>query len=85
MYMDNIQLFVKNEKRIGNSNTRSHKIHSQDVGMEYGIEKLTMLVMKNGRRHITDWMEQSNQDKIRTLREKKTNQYLVMLEADTIK
>ena len=44
-----------------------------------------MLVMKSGKRHITDGMELPNQDKIRTLGEKETYKYLGILEADTIK
>ena len=37
------------------------------------------------KRHLTDGMEQLNQDKIRTLGEKETYKYLGILEADTIK
>ena len=44
-----------------------------------------MLVMKSGKRHITDGMELPNQDKIRTIRENETYKYLGILEADTIK
>ena len=40
--------------------------------------------MKNSK-HLIDGMEQPNQDKIRTLREKETYKYLDILEADTIK
>ena len=50
--------------------------------MEFGIEKCAMLVMKSGKRHMTDGMELPNQDKIRTLGENETYKYL---EADTIK
>ena len=53
--------------------------------MEFGIEKCTMLVMKSGKRHMTEEMEQPNLDKIRTLGENETNKYLGILEADTIK
>ncbi len=54
--------------------------------MEFGIEKhFSMLVMKNGKRHLTDGMELPNQDKIRTHEEKETYKYLGILEADTIK
>ena len=35
-----------------------------------------MLVMKSGKRHLTDGIEQLNQGKIRTLREKETYKYL---------
>ena len=53
--------------------------------MEFSIEKCAMLVMKSSKRHITDGMEQPNQDKIRTLGEDETYKYLGILEADTIK
>ena len=61
------------------------KIYSHDIGMEFGIEKCTVLVMKSGKRHLTDGMGLPNQVKIRTLREKETYKYLGILEADTIK
>ena len=53
--------------------------------MEFGIEKYAKLVMKSGKRHISDGMELSNQDKIITLGEKEIYKYLEILEADTIK
>ena len=66
--MDDIKLFAKNEKEL---KTLIHaiRVYSQDVGMEFGIEKFAMLVMKSGKWHMTDWMELPNHDKIRTLRE----------------
>ena len=69
MYMDNIKLFARNEKE-------SNRIYSQDIGMEFGIEKCAMLVMKSGKQHLTDGMEQSNQNKTRTLGEKGNLQIL---------
>ena len=53
--------------------------------MEFGTEKCAMLVMKSGKRHMTDGRELPNQDKIRTLGENETYKYLGILEADTIK
>ena len=41
--------------------------------------------MKSAKRHLTDGMELPSQDKIRTPRENKTDTYLGILEADTIK
>ena len=84
MYMDDIKLFAKNEKE---RETLIHavRIYSQDIGMEFGIEKCAMLVMKSGKRHRTDGMEQPNQDKIRTLAENETYKYLGIFEADSIK
>ena len=45
MYMDNIKLFAKQEKEL---ETLVHevRIYSQDVGMEFDMEKCEMLVMK---------------------------------------
>ena len=84
MYMDDIKLFAKNEKEM---ETLIHavRIYSQDIGMEFGIEKCAMLVMKSGKRHMTDEMELPNHDRIRTLEENETYKYLGILEADTIK
>ena len=60
------------------------RIYSQDIGMEFGLETYAMLVKKSGKRHVTDGMEFSNEDKITTLGEKGTHKYLGILEADTI-
>ena len=84
MYMDDIKLLAKNEKEV---ETLIHtiRIYSRDIGMKFGIENCGMLVMKIGKRHLTDGMELSSQDKIRTLGEKETYKYFGILEADTIK
>ena len=84
MYMDDIKLFAKNKKEL---ETLIHtvRIYSRDIGMEFGIEKCAMLVMKRGKQHLTDGMELPNQDKIKTLAEHETYKYLGILEADTIK
>ena len=49
------------------------------------IEKCAMLVMKSGKRQLTDGMELPNQDKIKTLSENEIYKYLGILETDTIK
>ena len=68
MYMDDIKLFAKNEKEL---ETLKHavRIYNQDVGIEFGIEKRAMLVMKSGKRS----------------EKKETYKYLNNLKADTIK
>ena len=84
MYMDDIKLFAKNEKEL---ETLIHavRIYSLDIGMEFGIEKCAMLVMKSGKPQMTDGMKLPNHDKIRTLGENETYKYLGILAADTIK
>ena len=61
MYMNDVKLFAKNEKEI---ETLIHavKIYNKGIGIEFGIEKCAMLVMKSGKRHLTDGMN----DQIKT-------------------
>ena len=75
MYMNDIRLFAKNEKEL---ETLIHRvrIYSQDIGMKFGIEKCAMLVMKRGKWQLTDGMELSHKDKIKTLAENETYKYL---------
>ena len=63
MYMGDIKLLAKNEKEL---ETLIHtvRIYNQNIGMEFGIEKCVMLVIKSGKRHTTDGRELPNQDKI---------------------
>ena len=74
MYMDDIKLFAKNEKEL---ETLIHavRIYSQDIGLEFGIKKCAMLVKKSDKRHMTDGMELSNHERIRTLEENETYKY----------
>ena len=60
-------------------------IYSQDLGMEFGIEKYAMQIMRSGKWQMTEGIELPNQEKIKTLVEKETYKYLEILEADTIK
>ena len=48
IYMNGIKLFAKNEKEV---KTLIHtvRIYSQNIGMEFSIEKCAMLVRKNGK------------------------------------
>ena len=71
MYMDGIKLFAKNEEELENQ-LHTVRTYSQDIEMEFGIEKCVMIVMKYGKRHMTDG-------------EKETYKYLGILEAATIK
>ena len=75
MFMDDLKLFEK-KKMKKNRNFNTRRIYSQDLGMEFGIEKCTMLVMKSSKRHMTVAMELPNQDKILMLGEKETQKYL---------
>ena len=66
MYMDDIKLFAKKRKRIGSPYVDSENIQSR---FRKGIwhRKCIMLLMKSDKRHMTEGVELSKQDKIRTL------------------
>ena len=82
--MYDIKMIAKNEKEL-ETLIKAARICSQDIGMEFGIEKCSMQIMKSEKRHITNGMELLSQEKIRTIGEKKTYKYLGILEADTTK
>ena len=48
MYMDDIKLFAKNEKEL-ETVIQVVRIYGQDIGMEFDIEKCTILIMKIGK------------------------------------
>ena len=74
MYMD-IKLFGKNQK-VWETLIQAERIYREDTGIEFGIEKCAMLVMKSGKQQMTEGIELQNKDKIRTLREMETYKYL---------
>ena len=84
MYIDEIKLFAKIKKKELDKLIQIIKIHSQDVGMEFGIEKWAMFIMKS-RKQIIEGIELQNQEKIRMRGEKEHYKYFEILEADTIK
>ena len=59
MYMDGIKLFAKNEKEL-ETLIQAVRIYNQDIGMGFGIQKSTMLMMKSRKRHMTDGMKLPN-------------------------
>ena len=50
MYMDDIKLFAKNEKEL-ETLIQSVRMYTQDIGMEYSIEKYPMLIIRNKKTH----------------------------------
>ena len=62
---------VKNEKELGNP-MQAARILSQDIGIEFGIEKRARLIGRSGKRKITEGMELPNQENSSTHVEKET-------------
>ena len=60
-------------------------LYNDNIEMGFGIEKCAKLIMKSGKRQMTEGIDQPIQEKIRKLGEKETNKYLGIFYADTIK
>ena len=56
------------------------RLYSQDIRIEFGIEKCAMFVRKSSKRHMTEGIELPNIVVIRTLGKKETYLYLGILE-----
>ena len=71
-YVDEIKLSTKNENE---PETRTHtvRIYSQDIGMEFGIEKCAMLVIQSGKRNLTEWNYQIKTKLEHSKKRKRTN------------
>ena len=70
LYMGDIKLLATNKKEL-ETLIQGVRICSQDIWIEWGIEKCAMLVMKSGKRHMTDGMGLSNHDKLERLKKMK--------------
>ena len=72
MCICDIKLFAKTEKELVTVK-QAVRIYSHDIGLKLGIGKSAILIMKSGKQQLTERIEQSNKEKIRTLRENKKN------------
>ena len=61
-----IKLFARYEKEL-ETLIQTIRIYSQDTGMEFGIEKCIILIMKSGKRQITKGIKLLNYERIGTL------------------
>ena len=72
--MDDSKIITKNKKRTGPETLmKTMGIWSQVEGMEFGIEKCALLIMKSCKGETTEGIELLNHESIRMLVEKKTS------------
>ena len=81
LFMDNLKLYSRNEKGL-DSLVQTVRVFSEDIGMEFGIEKCTMLVMEKGKIVKSVGIELPDGKVIKSLREGESYKYLGILEAD---
>ena len=82
--MDDIKMFAENEKEL-KTLLDAVRIYTQAIGMEFDSEKCAIQIMKSGKRHMMEGLEQPNQEKNRMHGEKKIKKRFRILNADTIK
>ena len=85
MYMDDIKLFAKKIKKELQNLIQRIKIFSPSSGMGFGIEECAVLIMRSGKRQITEGIELSNQERIKMFEVKETYKYFEILKMDHIK
>ena len=61
MYMDDIKQFAKNAKEL-EILIQAVRIYNDDIGIEYGIEKFAMLIIKSGKWQMMEGIELPNQE-----------------------
>ena len=59
MDVDAIKLLATNENLL-ETLIQAVRIYSQDIGMRFGIEKCAMLIVKSGKRQMTEGIELPN-------------------------
>ena len=81
--MDDLKLYSKS-KRTLDSLIQSVQIFSKDIGMQLGIDKSAILVMKKGKIVKSDGTELPNEEVIKSLEEGQSHNYLRVLKTDEV-
>ena len=64
LFMDDLKLFGKNEREI-DSLVKTVQVISKDIGMEFGIKKCGVVIMKRGKLSKTDGIALPNGETIK--------------------
>ena len=81
LFMNNLKLYSRSEKGL-DSLVQTVHVFSEDIGMEFGIEKCAMLVTEKGKIVKSVGIELPNGKVIKSLHEGESYKYLGILEAD---
>ena len=79
--MNDLKLYSGSEKGLG-SLVQTVRVFSEDIGMEFGIDKCAMLVMEKGKNGKSVGIELPNGKIIKSLQEGESYKYLRIIEAD---
>ena len=80
LFMDDLKLYSQSEKGL-DSLVQTVRVFSEDIGMEFGIEKCAMLVMEKGKFVKSVGIELPDGKVIKLLEEGEIYKYVGILEA----
>ena len=83
LYMDDLKLYAKNEKEF-DSLTQTVRVFSKNIGMDFGIEKRSMLLMKRGKKTKSDGLMLPDDTEIKSLKDGEGYKYLGILQVDAM-
>ena len=83
LFVDDLKLYSKSEKAL-DLFIQTVRIFSEDIGMQFGMDKCAMLVMKKGKIVKSDGIQLANDKVIKLLEEGESYKYLGVLEADEV-
>ena len=81
LFMDDLKLYSQSEKGL-DSLVQTVRVFSEDIGMEFGIEKCAMLVMEEGKIVKSVGIDLPDRKVIKSLQEGESYKYLGILETD---
>ena len=81
LFMDDLKLYSRSEKGL-DSLVQTVRVFSEDIGMEFGMEKCAMSVMEKGKIVKSVGIEVPDGKVIKSLQEGESYKYLGILEAD---
>ena len=81
LFMDNSKLYGKSERQV-DSLVNTVRVVSQDIGMEFGINKCAVFITKRGKFHYSEGIKLPDGQSIKGLDEGDGYEYLGMLEVD---
>ena len=84
LFMDDLKLYASNEKSL-ESLIQTVRVFSNDIGIEFGVEKCAVLTIKKGKMANSDGIALPNKTTTKGLKEGDSFKYLRVIQADVMK
>ena len=84
LFMDDLKLYGKSERQV-DSLVNMVRVASQDLDVEFGINRCAVLIMKRGKFHYCEEIKSPDGQSIKGLDEGDGHKYLGLLEVDEVK